>query len=1252
MRVVIDMQGLQSRSSTRGIGRYTKDWLLGVVEQSADDELVLLFSGSFPRAILEVQEFLMSAGAKMPTFRTWSPLPLSSWLIGHEGNRRELSLGIRSAVIQDLRPDIIHITSLFEGFDEDVVCDISSLTGIAPVTVTFFDLVPLLQSDVYLRGRPAYASFYRHGLAQLQAAENLFAISDCVRAEAIEYLHFPGESVKTIGAAGNAELFTRVELSRESELRCQELGISGRFLLCAGGGDARKNIRFLIESFSQLPPELLSEFQLVIVGPLDAPELDALVSIVRDSGIPDDRVVFAGFVSDADLNLLYNSTSLYVFPSLHEGFGLPALEAMMAGAPVIASTGGNLPELLGLKDALFSPLDGPYLTSLIVRALTDGEFISHLRENSRHQSGRYSWAHTAAETWNAWRQLQNESLLAKKRVGDFPGVTLAYVSPFPPDPSGVATYSKNLSVALAELYDVVLISNNLEEHRPFAEELGLRIESVTWLRENAGQIDRVLYHFGNSVPHAYMFDLLDEVPGTVVLHDFFYSDIKNWMGHQPGGELVLERTVLESHGIKALQAFAKDVRDSVDKYPSNLDVIQNSVGVVVHSKYAAELAEQTYGSIPGMEFNVIPHLKHVRPQNDPSAARRRIGVSEDEFLVATFGFVAENKGILELVSAWAESGLSKDKNCTLALIGRWAGGEDFNESLRVSIGNTRGIRVVDFADERTYNDWLEACDLAVQLRTHSKGESSGTVLDAMSFGKPVIVNTVGANRELAEDSVYKLPAVLAVDDVVEALELLWQDSELRSSIGARAIEVLERVHSPSACASKYFDAIENAYASAVDARLRSDFARLQLLDGISESTFTDLANSLADTFPAPAQPHLWLDLTATITFDHRTGIQRVARALLLNLLESPPDGLVPEAVYLTNLGGRWHYRSATEYMLKMLGIDSLISKLGDRPVRIGPRDILLTLDTAGNSLVEAGRHGVFDRIRVRGAKVFSVMFDLLPLESPEFFPPGSDIGFEEWLEQVAQFDGVACISRHVADRYTNYRESHSFIPKQHRIGSFRLGADMQNSDATSGVPSDAQRLYQWMSQAPTFLMVGTIEPRKGHLQVLDAFDTLRKRGIQANLLIVGQEGWKSVPESDRRDIPQIVEALTDKNRIKAGTRWVSSASDEFVEEIYSRSDALIAASFDEGFGLPLVEASKIGIPLIVRDIPVFREVAGEHAHFFSNGGAADIAEGVELWLTQRPLDQVPSSAGIARVSWRDSAKELLDCLGISNFEAE
>ena len=171
-----------------------------------------------------------------------------------------------------------------------------------------------------------------------------------------------------------------------------------------------------------------------------------------------------------------------------------------------------------------------------------------------------------------------------------------------------------------------------------------------------------------------------------------------------------------------------------------------------------------------------------------------------------------------------------------------------------------------------------------------------------------------------------------------------------------------------------------------------------------------------------------------------------------------------------------------------------------------------------------------------------------------------------------------------------------------------------------------------MADRPSFLMVGTLEPRKGQTQALAALEKLWEQGVQANLVIVGKQGWKMESLVDRlRHHPELGKRLF----------WLEGISDEYLEKVYAASTCLIAASAGEGFGLPLIEAAQHKLPIIARDIPVFREVAGEHAYYFDGLDSESLAQAIQDWLKLKSESRVPSSENMPWLRWEQSVQQLI-----------
>jgi len=390
--------------------------------------------------------------------------------------------------------------------------------------------------------------------------------------------------------------------------------------------------------------------------------------------------------------------------------------------------------------------------------------------------------------------------------------------------------------------------------------------------------------------------------------------------------------------------------------------------------------------------------------------------------------------------------------------------------------------------------------------------------------------------------------------------------------------------------------------------------------------------------PVIRQRTLLVDVSVTANEDLRTGIERVVRSVALELLRGAAGSWRVEPVRATETG----YVYAHRYTCDLLGLQA--TGIPDMPVDVATGDMFLGLDLAQLDLPKMLPE--LRRFRLAGVACHFVVYDMLPLQHPGFFPDWLEPVFRQWfLSACSVADGLWCISDSVCNDVMGVLAE--LRPRRIRpltIGSFPLGSDIASSAPTAGIAADDAARLQALDAAPVFLMVGTVEPRKGHAQVVDAFEALHAQGVDAQLVIVGKRGWMVDAVAER------VEQLTSQK--KARIHWFNLASDELLAALYARADALIAASHGEGYGLPLIEAAGHGLPIVARDIPVFREVGGDHAAYFSATSGAGLARELIDWLRLRAAGEAPESQGIAGRNWAASARQLMDNIGAGRASRE
>lgn len=925
MRIVIDLQGAQSGSRFRGIGRYSLALALAMVRNAGRHDVHVVLNGRFEDSI---EPIIQAFGDTLPAdhIHVWWPVRQGG-LAGDDGVDDRL----REAFLQALKPDIVHVSSLFEGLGEPAITSIGVGTIPMRTAVTLFDLIPLIYRKRYL-DNPVMARWYHGKIAHMRRADLLLGISASAAQEAVDHLGFDAGRVVNISSAIDAG-FQRLGPDALDEAAVRDkYALSRPFVMYTGGIDHRKNIEGLIRAYAMLPKSVRSAHQLAVVCSVHDEPRRLLNALMRDCGLREDEVVLTGFVPEEDLVALYNIARLFVFPSWHEGFGLPALEAMQCGAPVIGAATSSLPEVIGLEEALFDPYDDRAIMQKMAQGLTDEAFRQRLLAHAPLQAQKFSWDASAITAIKAMEECCDRPLAP-------PRPRLAYVSPMPPERSGIADYSAELVPELARFYDidVILAQPGIDD---LAVEGTARVRDLAWFQAHGAGYDRVIYHMGNSMYHAHMVELIDRIPGVVVLHDFFLSGLFAYRELALGMAGSWTEALYRSHGYAALPAKAERQHEQLmQDHPCNYTVLSAAQGVIVHSAVSRRMARQYY---PGMDTSGWREVPLMRAPAVPGAAERRtareaLALPADAFVVCSFGFMAPSKQNARLVDAWLASPLAKDERCYLVFVGQ-ADPNDYGQDLQRSINASpaaKRVRITGFAEREDFRRYLLAGDVAVQLRTFSRGETSAAVLDAMNHGLATVVNENGSMADLPDHAVLKLPDAFDDAALQDALVALYRDASLRGRLAAEGRAFVLETHLPRRCAEAYHQAIE-AFRARADVSSQALVPALgqYMAQGGGMVDEAALGQAIAWSFPVPqACPQALVDMDALAAAGNETALQQL-RAMLL----APPPGWRIEPV---SCAGDGVYRYARRATLALL--DCPRDLLADEPVDAAPGDLLLTL---------------------------------------------------------------------------------------------------------------------------------------------------------------------------------------------------------------------------------------------------------------------------------------------------------------------
>jgi len=833
MRIVIDMQGAQTESRFRGIGRYSLSLAQGIARNRGEHEVFLVLNGMLSESIENIRAAFIGL-LPQSHIRVWyAEGPVSDRDPANTARRQVAEL-IRQACIDDLQPDVVHVTSAVEGYIDDAAIGSPTLDTGAVVSSTLYDLIPLVSTKQYLDPNPGYKRHYLEKVEAFKQYDLLLSISEFARDEALSLLPLNESDIVNVSTAAD-DVFRPISLSLDERAAVvKKFALHDKFVLYSGGADDRKNLPQLIKAFANIKAEL-GDIQLVFAGKMPEYHINSYKTLARAQGLGNSDLIFTGYITDEELVALYSMCRLYVFPSWHEGFGLPPLEAMKCGAPVIGANTSSVPEVIGWKEAMFDPFDISAIARKLRQALVDDEFRAALAAHGLERSQAFSW-----------------DLSGKAAIAAF--------------------------------------------------------------------------------------------------------------------EMALERS---------------------DK--------------------------------PVMQ------------------ATTQIDVTQ------------------ALVDALATTGHLSNRAVDVTLLAK-------------------------------------ALDYSIQ--------------------------------------------------------------------------------------------------------------------GVSE------------------KPTLFVDISELCKHDGKSGIQRVVRSILLEWLTNAPAGYVVKPVYTK--AGEPFYRYAAKFTTMFLGKEASEAEV-DEAISYRAGDVYICLDLLMDVLPH--KQSYLNTMRAHGVSIFFVVYDLLILQLPHCFVESLQAHYIKWINAVAHYDGAMCISHAVADELREWLVENA--PERSRpfhIGAFHLGADIDQSMPSTGVPESPGLRIESLSPSPSFLMVGTLEPRKGHAQALDAFELLWKAGHNANLIIVGKHGWL---------VDELAGRLTSHPELGKRLLWLEGVSDEYLEHLYNEADCLVAASYGEGFGLPLIEAAQYNLPIFARDLPVFREVAGEYAYYFEGSDTQEIADRLANWLALYEKNEHPRSDEMPWLTWKESAKQLI-----------
>ncbi|MEK3911527.1 glycosyltransferase [Paenibacillus sp. FSL H7-0331] len=784
MRILIDVQTLYTAEKNRGIGIYTYNWVRGLINQDSSHRYYLLRKKNDEWQFTFVSKFI-DFDQRVQEDHTWETADIEDF-------------------IEQKNIDIIHFTSPLM-FDIEVP-NIKNQN--VKVSYLVYDLIPIVMKEHYYNKWPQHIqNLYDSRCNIIKKADCILTISEASKNDLIRIYKIDSNKIHVVYASTNEYLYQEERSGKEQTLLKEELNLSSRFIFSLTGYDPRKNNKGLINAFSKLNKEF-SDVILVISGIKQENEREELSLHAKEKGINPSQLLFLGFITDDCLVALYKECEMFVFPSVYEGFGLPVLEAMRCGTPVITTNSSSLTEVAEAAAIIVDVNEDEILAKAITSLLKDKQLSDVYKTKGIKQAEKFSWNKTTSA-----------SLLVIKNLifGVSPEIqfnsnkpVLAYFSPLNPQSSGISDYSEELLVNLKDFFEIKIFVDNFSPDNPFIRSNFEVLEYKTNM-ELLERISTRVYHMGNNELHSWIYDAFIDYPGSVVLHDLnlygFYMYTKYLRGDKHG--FVNELTY--SHGQQGndagMQLITQGSYPNDQEFPMFKKVVELSNQIIVHSKWVKEKI-QIETNFTGEIINIPSGIIIEKEEYNKDDLKKRLNINPDKITIGVFGNVIPNKRVDVILRVISEL-VKTNTNIQLYIVGHCS--DDVKAQLtkimrQLNVNNF--VKLIDSPDLELFKSYIKASDICINLRWPTFGETSATLVRSLGYGVPCIVSNVGSYKEYPDDCVWKVDVDEYEEELVLAYLLeLTNNKLLLNSMSAISTCYAEKTLDFLAISNKYFNTL-------------------------------------------------------------------------------------------------------------------------------------------------------------------------------------------------------------------------------------------------------------------------------------------------------------------------------------------------------------------------------------------------------------------------------------------------------------
>jgi len=593
------------------------------------------------------------------------------------------------------------------------------------VAIIVYDIIPVILWEYYMNFFPEKTKIeYFRRIVRIRECDKILTISQSVKNDLVEILEMPPSTIDVIYAGIDLENKNYSSNYFSFNFLQKKFNIFNKYIFSVPSMDVRKNIFGLIEAYGLIDTSIKNEYQLVISNELNEEYETKLREHARKCGIPDNNLVFTNYVSEEELNILYQNSSIFVFPTFNEGFGLPVLEAMHHGIPVITSNVSSLPEVVGDAGILIDPHNIKEIANEIMNLLKNSQKMYELSIKGKNQSKKFSWTRTAKLLLDSCQNYCNSKSVLRLGIISSWNVKC-----------GLATYTKYLTEKL----------NNC------------KILFFTY------QSDEIVGYDGLNVKRCWdlplnNYKLLYE---EIIKAKIDIVHIQFNFGLMSLSKILELSQNLQKNGVKIIITFHSTQNVKIgneliilEKYSHQLKGIDQ---IIVHTQSDKNRLENININ---SNVRIIPH--GIKISSDfHSIIEKNKNLKSSFPVIATFGFCLPHKGILESIQAISilKNDYPKIHFLIISSIYPVEASELYynkcNQEIEKLGLKTNVSFISDFLSEEYIFDHLIQSDLIVMPYIQTQESASGALRLTFAAKKPIIVTDIPIFDEYFNE-VYKI----------------------------------------------------------------------------------------------------------------------------------------------------------------------------------------------------------------------------------------------------------------------------------------------------------------------------------------------------------------------------------------------------------------------------------------------------------------------------------------------------------------